>query len=259
MMLARRTALAITLAALGRAAAAEAGRVLVFGATGGSGSEFIKHLPAGTPITAFVRPASKRDKLAGLNVTYFTGNALDEAEVAAAFKAGSVETVFVALQTRPGEPSPYRGAARNVAAQAKRAGVKQLIWIGQVGAAATPVDRDMYPDINFELFAETLADMSAAEKTVIESGVPYTVIRVGALMVERGRPPQPETGQGRLIEDLSRMGPIAYGDLGRLAAECVGQPRCLNKIFHATDDTLGAQYARWRCRRFATPETIDKC
>ncbi|MDX2143967.1 MAG: NAD(P)H-binding protein [Rhodospirillaceae bacterium] len=235
------------------------GGVLVFGASGSSGSEFIKHLPPGTKVTAFVRPTSKRDKLAGLDVSFVRGNVLNEADVAAAFASGAFKTVFAALQGRPGEPSPYAGAARNIAKAAKASGVAQLIWIGQVGSAPTPVDQSLFPDINFKLFADTLKDMSAAEKSIVDSGVPHTIIRVGAVIVERGRPPQPETGQGRLIEDLTKMGPIAYGDLGRLAAECVGQARCLNKTFHAVDDSLGAQYTRWRCRRFATPETIDQC
>jgi uncharacterized protein YbjT (DUF2867 family) len=260
-MLTRRGAVATALAALASStnAAPITGGVLVFGASGSTGSEFIKHLPPGTQVAAFVRPTSKRDRLAGLDVTYITGDALSEADVAAAFASDAFTTVFAALQSRPGEPSPYAGAARNIAKHAKAAGVAQVIWIGQVGAAATPVDPAMYPDINFKLFGDALKEMSAAEKAVVESGVPYTVIRVGAVIVERGRPPQPETGQGRLIEDLTKMGPIAYGDLGRLAADCVGAARCMNKTFHAVDDTLGAQYARWRCRRFATPETIDRC
>ncbi|MBM3512593.1 MAG: NAD-dependent epimerase/dehydratase family protein [Alphaproteobacteria bacterium] len=260
-MLTRRQAVALSLAAIASPtnAAPVEGRVLVFGASGSSGSEFIKHLPKGTRVTAFVRPTSNRDKLAGLDVAFVTGDALNEADVAAACRAGPFATVFAAFQSRPGEPSPYAGTARNIVKAAKAAGVAQLIWIGQVGAAATPVDPAMYPDINFKLFGPALNEMSAAEKAVVEGSVPYTVIRVGAVIVERGKPPQPETGQGRLINDLTKMGPIAYGDLGRLAAECVGQSRCFNTVFHVTDDTLSAQYARWRCRRFATSETIDRC
>ena len=35
------------------------------------------------------------------------------------------------------------------------------------------------------------------------------LLRVGAIIVERGKPPQPETGQGRLIDDMKKMGAIA--------------------------------------------------
>jgi len=239
--------------------AATSGGVLVFGASGSSGSEFIKHLPSSMKVTAFVRPTSNRDRLAGRAVNFVTGDVLNEADVARAFEAGPFDVVFVALQSRPNQPNPYVGAARHISVQAKKNGVKQIIWIGQVGASAAPIDQADYPDINFKLFGPALKEMSAAEKILIDSGVPTTIIRVGAIIVERGKPVHPETGKGVLITDLKRMGPIAYGDLGRLAAECAGDDKCMNKIFHAVDDSLSAEYARWRCRRFATPETIGTC
>jgi len=262
---ARRRALAIGFGAaiapaiLSTARAQTTGGVLVFGASGSSGSEFIKHLPATTPVTAFVRPTSNRDRLSGREVTFVTGDVLNVADVAKAFDGRSFNTVFVALQSRRGEPNPYVGAARNITTYAKANGVKQIIWIGQVGSSATTVNQADYPDINFKLFGETLEFMSAAERIIVESGMPYTIIRVGAIIVERGKPPQPETGQGRLVDDVKQMGAIAYGDLGRLASACAGNKACINKTFHTLDDTLSAQYKHWRCRRFATPETIDAC
>ena len=54
------------------------------------------------------------------------------------------------------------------------------------------------------------------------------------------------------MEDQTTFGPIAYDDLARLAVECVGQSRCINKILHSTDDTLGEEFDRWVCRRFAS-------
>lgn len=239
--------------------AATLGGVLVFGASGSSGSEFIKHLPSSVKVTAFVRPTSNRDRLAGREMNFVTGDVLNEADVEKAFEGGAFDVVFVALQSRPGQPNPYVGAARHISASAKKHGVKQIIWIGQVGASAAPINQADYPDINFKLFGSSLKEMSAAEKILIDSGVPATIIRVGAVIVERGKPVHPETGKGYLITDLKRMGPIAYGDLGRLAAACAGDDTCMNKIFHAVDDTLSAEYARWRCRRFAAPGEMDKC
>jgi uncharacterized protein YbjT (DUF2867 family) len=259
-MLSRRLALIGGAASLTtRLNAAPLGGVLVFGASGSSGSEFIKHLPKDVRITAFVRPTSNRDRLAGREVNFVIGDVLNEADVEKAFSSGPFDTVFVALQSRPNQPNPYVGAARHITVSAKKHGVKQVIWIGQVGASAAPINQADYPDINFKQFGPALKEMSAAEKTLIDSGVPYTVIRVGAVIVERGKPVHPETGKGTLITDLKRMGPIAYGDLGRLSADCAGAETCMNKVFHAVDDTLGAEYARWRCRRFAAPGEMDKC
>lgn len=246
-------------AARAQNSAQTSGSVLVFGATGKTGSAFIRALPADVAVTAFVRPTSNRDALNGRNVTFVEGNALTADDVDRAFASGSFSTVFAALQSRPNEPSPYAGSGRNIAAAAKRAGVKQIIWIGQVGASYEPVNPADYPDINFAVFGKAMESMGQAERAIVDSGVPYTFIRVGAVISERGKPPHPPTGQGRLMTDVKKMGPIAYGDLGRLAAGCVGQASCLNRVFHATDDTLGAEYKHWRCRRFATPETIDAC
>lgn len=261
MTLSRRALLAVGASATfwNAARGQNSGGVLVFGATGKTGREFIKNLPADVPVTAFVRPTSDRSVLEGRKVSFVTGNALDATDVDRAFEAGSFDTVFAAFQSRPNEPSPYSGSARNIAAAAKRRGVKQIIWIGQVGGSFAPINKDDYPDINFTAFGRAMEDMGFAERAVVDSGVPYTIIRVGAVIMERGKPPHPPTGQGYLITDIKRMGPIAYGDLGRLAAGCVGKTDCFNKVFHATDDTLTSEYKRWRCRRFATPDTIAQC
>ena len=262
MALSRRQALALGASALvaGQSARAAPANVLVVGGTGSTGSEFAKRRVArGDSVTVFARPTSKRDKLAGLSVDFASGDVLNEADIAKAIQAKRYDTIFIGLQTRRDQPNPYVGAMRHITKYAKQTGVKQILWIGQVGASAAPIAKADYPDINFELFAPTLKEMSEAEKVLIEGGVPYTVVRVGALIVERGKPQHPPTGQGRLVEDLKAMGPITYGDLAELASGCVAQPKCMNKIFHAVDDTLAAEYKHWRCRRFAAPDKMDAC
>ncbi len=258
----RRHALALSASALFATSAISAAplNILVVGGTGSTGSEFAKRRVAfGDNVTVFARPTSQRDKLAGLHVDFATGDVLNEADIAATLKAKKYDIVFIGLQTRRDQPNPYVGAMTHITKYAKQTGVKQIVWIGQVGASAVPINKADYPDINFELFAPTLKEMSAAEKILVEGGVPYTVIRVGALIVERGKPAHPPTGQGRLVADTKAMGPITYGDLAELASSCVTQTNCMNKIFHALDDTLAPEYAHWRCRRFAAPDKMDAC
>lgn len=251
-MLDRRGILAAAAALLPGVARADEGGILVFGATGQTGSSFIAALPpnAGT-VTAFIRPTSKRDRLDGRRVAYAVGDVWDAPSVRDAIGQAKPRVIFVAVQGRPNQRSPYVGAAQHIVGPAKATGVKQLIWIGQAGSGPSGVVRG-YADINYALFEKELAEMSEAERILAESGLPLTVIRVGAIISDRLRGAHPPTGQGRLVADERTFGPIAYGDLGRLAAGCVDNPSCVGRVFHATDDTLGADFARWRCRRFAS-------
>ena len=80
--------------ALGAAAlAAPAGKkpsqdVLVFGGSGGLGSEIVRDLVAdGHRLSVFVRPTSNRSRLAGLPVSYIEGDVLVEADVRRALQS----------------------------------------------------------------------------------------------------------------------------------------------------------------------------
>jgi nucleoside-diphosphate-sugar epimerase len=234
-------------------APAEAGSVLIFGGTGNTGSQVAKRLVSqGDQVTVFVRPTSNKAKLDGLSVAYVEGDVLDEASVQAAVMRVKPDTIVSTLQDRPKQASPHGAAENTIVTWAKAAGVKQLIYISSVGAdVRTSADRARYPDINWDLFAPTLELKGEAERFLIASGVPYTIIRTGAIISQRGKPPHPGTGKGALTEDQSVMGAIAYSDLGELTVQCIGAMRCMNKIFHSADDSLGPEYAHWRCRRFA--------
>ncbi|MCB2107866.1 MAG: SDR family oxidoreductase [Rhodobacteraceae bacterium] len=237
--------------------AIEPGGVFVIGATGQTGSNFIENLPADIgPVTAFVRPTSNRARLESRNVNFAVGDVQDFDSVRRAILDARPKIVFVAVQSRRGEKSPYAAAAQSVVEPAREAGVSQIIWIGQAGSSKDGVVRT-FKDINYALFESALEEMSKAEKSLADSGLPLTIIRVGAIIVERGRGAHPPTGKGYLVEDQNAFGPIAYGDLGRLAAGCAGNDDCIGKVFHATDDTLGAEYVRWRCRRFAENPDAD--
>ncbi len=114
-----------------------------------------------------------------------------------------------------------------------------------------------YPDINFDSFLFTLIEKGKAEQTLRDSGRPYTIIRSGAILWGPDRGMIPYTGEGYLTEDTLHVGPTTYDDLGVLVADCARNPACMNKEFHATDDTRDDDYAHWRCRRFrSTPDEV---
>ena len=237
------------------------GGVLVIGATGRFGSRFIAQLPESAgPVTAFVRPTSNRARLDGQDVTFAIGDVWDKDTVTAAMRQARPRVVVISVQSRPGQrPMPYAGAAKHVTEAAKELNldVQQIFYIGQSGSSPDGVIPGI-PAINYTLFTEELEELGKGEKILMESGLPTTIIRVGAIISDSVRGVHPPTGMGRLVEDQSLFGPITYGDLARLAAECIGQPRCLNKVLHTDDDTLGEEFDRWVCRRFAEDQ-LGEC
>ncbi len=208
------------------------GDVLVFGGTGQLGSEVVKALVAADhSVTVFARPSSNRVRLKGLPVSYVLGDVLKEADVEAAFKAAKFRVAIDAL-ARGGTPvSFYAVSGRYLAKWAAATGVKQVILHGSVGAGDSMAT---YPAARRGAMKETMAAKTAAENALIDSGVNYTIIR-NARLPRHGTP---ATGKARLYRDQRVFGAVTREDLGPLTAECVDNPRCLNKIFHAADASM---------------------
>lgn len=248
-MLSRRALLIASAAVPSVAMAAGAPTALVLGGAGNLGAAIVRRLIArGFEVSVLVRPSTDRKRLDGLNVAYIVG---DAADMTAVFAGRKFDVVVDALAGRPGQTNPYATAARNVAAAAKAAGVKHIIFNSSAGAGGKAED---YPDINFARFANGLRDKGDAERIYRETGVPTTIVRSGAILVERATGPHPPTGKAYLTEDVKIVGPTTYDDLGPLVADCALEPRCMGKVFHATDDTLGAGFKTWRCMRFRTSD-----
>ncbi len=254
-------AIGVGLVSFAMASLAVAESVLVFGGTGNTGSRIVRHLvDAGHDVTVFVRPTSNRSRLAGLAVDYAVGDVHDRGSVDGAFDQSSPDVVIATMQSRP-DQSPHGDPEIHLIGQAERAGSKHFIYLSSVGAGDdTEAQRSRYPDINYDRFARVLKEKGRVEEALMASSVGYTIIRSGAILVERGVEPPPGTGRAYFTEDQDVLGPITYDDLAVLMARCVSAPGCLNKIYHATDDTLGPEYNHWRCRRFAvTGDLASEC
>lgn len=108
-------------------------RIVVFGASGGTGRELVKQgLAQGHEVTAFVRKADAFAEEPRLKVV--TGDALDAKAVAGAI-AGQ-EAVLSALGSRSlADETLLPGAMRNILAAMKKHGVKRLIVLGAAGVS----------------------------------------------------------------------------------------------------------------------------
>jgi uncharacterized protein YbjT (DUF2867 family) len=206
------------------------GAALVFGANGRLGAEMVKALVAkNIAVTAFVRPTSDRSLLKDVKVTYVEGDARNRADIDKAFASAKFTVVVNTIARRSRQEfGLYDLSQNNITAAAKAANVPQMMFFSSVGVGSS---RFLYTDKAYANFKETMEERERAEKELIASGVPYTIIRTGGVLDNPAR-----TGKAYLSEKPI-LGATSRADLADIAVACVGAPFCKNKIYHAGDDT----------------------
>lgn len=203
--------------------------VLVFGGTGRLGAEVVHDLiAAGEDVVVFVRTTSDRSRLDGLDVDYVVGDLMDKASVANAFAGRDIDAVINTVALRPGETSPYIVGEQNIDAATKGKGLAHMILFSATGAGDS---KSTIPPQFYEPFKKTYEDRTVSEQIIKDSGTPYTFIRLGTVHDKEA------TGSAYLIEEPV-LGPVTRGDAAELAVDCLRASRCVNKTFHATDDSL---------------------
>lgn len=203
--------------------------VLVFGGTGRLGAEVVQDLiAAGEDVVVFTRATSDRSRLDGLDVEYVIGDLMDKDSVAAAFSGRDIDAVINTVALRAGETSPYVVGEQNIDAATKGKGLSHMILFSATGAGDS---KDTIPAQFYEPFKKTYEDRAVTEDIIRESGTPFTLIRLGTVHNE------PATGSAYLVE-APVLGPVTRPDAAELAVGCLRTTRCLNKTFHATDDSL---------------------
>lgn len=252
--------LLVVLSALGSPPNAFAASVLIFGGTGNTGSRVAKGLLAlNHDVIVFARPTSDRSRLEGLAVRFLVGDVHEPETVAVALASAKPDVVIAAMQSRR-DQSPHGDPEIQLITLAAEAGVNHFVYLGSVGSGPdTKAQRERYPDINYERFAQVLADKGRVERYLLASPLNHTIVRTGAVLVEFGREPPPGTGRAYLTEDQDKMGAVTYDDLAALIVRCVDRVACFGKVYHAVDDTLGPEYVHWRCRRFASGDLDAAC
>ena len=203
--------------------------VLVFGGTGRLGSEIVERLdPEEFEITVFARSSSSRDRLKGLQINYAIGDLLDQESVVAALRGQQFDYVIDASARRNYPGRFYEIAMQNILAGLRDSEVEQFILHGSIGAGDSAA---VFSGAIYARMRGIMADKTAAEQLLERSGMPYTIIRNGAIKVFE----TPATGTARLTENTGRMGTITRPDLAVLTMQCLGESTCLNITFHAVD------------------------
>lgn len=227
--------------------------VLILGGTGRTGSYVAKRLiERGEKVTVLVRATSDRSRLAGLPVTYVVGDAMDPASARATLEGKHFGVVFETLQFGPGDGQNWTTVYRNFVPWAKRTGVKQFIVLGGGCGDREAKDCPLSPP----LYGLSI-DMTRAEHLLRDSGVPYTILRIGALVPNPNRPKFDWfTGRSYLSTDLAKFGGVMRTDMNEQVLGCVRARRCLNKIFVVDDPTLKPQVDHFLCKRSHETDTV---
>lgn len=167
-------------------------RVIVFGASGRTGSELVRQaLERGHHVTAFIRGRVEQHGVWHVRLRVMPGNVLDAASVAAAIPVGTEAdaVVFLALGARRGEPKGHsllREGTANVLAAMRAAGVSRIV---SMSAASFRDARDPPPLLRQRLLLalmtaltpDEVADAAGQLQLLRGSGTRWTIVRVPAL------------------------------------------------------------------------------
>ena len=222
------------LAWLGIGTVAAAENVLVLGGTGRLGSMVAKEIvKQGHSVTVFARPTSDRGRLAGVSVSYVLGDLGSGSDIARAIESNKFTVIIDASGRRTADKSYSHAVTMPQIVRASKAGktVRQIVFVSSVGAGR---NLERFPGINWTEYLPLLAERGAAEQSLIDSGIAYTIIRSGAVLEGN----DPATGTAYFTEDQGVLGATRRPDLAALTAKRVGKAAGLNKIYHAADDAL---------------------
>jgi len=209
--------------------------ILVVGGTGRVGSEIVKILAdENKDITVLSRSDNNYSRLKGLNIDYIKGDVLNDKDIERIFLAKEYNVVINALAKVGNSPNPHAVGQKHLIKWSIKTGIKHFILIGSVGAG--PIQSELVSDTVWSMWKEILQEKGKAEDSLINSNLPFTIIRTGIVVYDD----TPATGNAELIEDDTIVGIITRKDLAALTGECVLNSLCFNKIYHAFDASLGS-------------------
>lgn len=205
--------------------AVEKERVLLAGATGGTGQHIVrKLLDQGYHIRAFVRDLDKAKTLFGDHVELFAGDIRDAESVEKAMRG--VDYVFSAIGARTqddadpnsGQFVDYQGT-KYLVDSAKKQGVKQFVMVSTAGLSASvyKTGGEVRPILRWK---------EKAEEVLRTSGIPYTIVRPGGLSDDEGGKTGIKATQGTYARAM-----IPREDVAQVCVAALKLSAAYNKTF----------------------------
>ena len=238
-------------------------RILVVGSTGRNGGSIMEVLEAaGAKPRVLVRDLAKAKEKAGAGVQrdWVVGDLRDPASLDAALKGVDVVINAAATTQLQGENDTAavdREGTRNLAAAAKRAGVKRIVFI--TGMSVYSPRPDMPPPM-----LKAFGDKREAEKILAASGLEYVTLRpTGILARPAGawKITLAASGDYRPTREEQTMrqpgslpppdapppaGTISRADLAEVAIVSAVEPRARNRAFVVTQASEPRAGTDWR-------------
>lgn len=155
-------------------------KIVVFGASGGTGNKIIEQaLSAGHIVTAFVRSPSKLN-MQHQNLTAFQGDVMDADAVKEAI-VGQDAVISALGSVRPPVPGMMETAAKNIIAGMQAHGLRRIISTTGAGVR-DPQDQPKMIDHIMKglltlLARDVLADSAANVKLIQASSLDWTIVR----------------------------------------------------------------------------------
>lgn len=217
-------------------------RVLVAGATGGTGQHIVEDLLAqGYTVRAFVRDLDRAQEKLGTEIEYAVGDVKDRESIDAALS--DVDALISAIGAVRGDPANAPefvdyGGSKNLAEASAAAGLSHFVMISSAGA--TQEDHMLN-----KMFQNVLIWKFQGEEALRNSGVPYTIIRPGGLLNEPAGGKELVFKQG----DDKNFGAIPRADVARLCVAALSIPESRGKTFEVNSgdgphtDNWAAQFA----------------
>ena len=177
-------------------------RVVVFGATGGTGLQLVKQaLEAGHQVTALVRPHTKFP-MQHERLRILQGDVLDPACVDAAVTGQ--DAVLSALGTNQRGPVTIcADGLKSILTAMTTHGVRRLVAISAYGAADSH-HRNLYTSSLWTFMKQKMIDKERMEVLIKQSDVDWTVVRPAAL-TDRPRAQRYHTGTDLYMKIRSKI------------------------------------------------------
>ena len=201
-------------------------RLIVFGASGGCGSQLVRQAAAYShQITAVVRPTTKYQAPAG--VTVVRGDVLDPDFVRSVIPSHDVVASCVGIKythpwARRESPDDFISrATSNIVAAMKAAAIQRVTAISAAGVAESSPARNVF--IRFLIATSNVgvgyADLARMEQVLRESGLDWQAVRPTRLTGGRG------TGEPRLTDSFPASATIARADVAAFMLAEIERPQ----------------------------------
>jgi len=204
-------------------------RIVVFGASGGTGRELVRQgLAQGHEVTGFVRNPGSMEGVTGVRVA--TGDARNAEAVAAAVEGQ--EAVLSALGSRTLRDSTLLPEAMTgILAGMRQHGVRRLIVLGAAGAwpgassKVSGVGKVIVGVLRLTLLRRAFAAQRAMQELIFASDVDWTIVQPPFLLNEPGRGVYRVDGEGLPPRGMR----IARGDVAAFMVAQLGSAEWVRK------------------------------